>query len=126
MYGAFLFIGAYFMSTIRAHFPKLALLAIFGTIVMDVMCSYGPRECMGIPCSFHRLTYPLVLPQTQYTLAKLFVIPASYYVACAIAALILIFPESLNHVWLTSLENNMWQVSGSLSQTIIYPLPAVH
>ncbi|KAI5832414.1 hypothetical protein K523DRAFT_344860 [Schizophyllum commune Tattone D] len=92
VYGAFLFIGAYFMGTIRAHFPKLALLAIFGTIVMDVMCSYGP-----------------LLPQTNYTLAKLFVIPASYYVACAIAALILIFPESLNHVWLTSLENNMWQ-----------------
>ncbi|KAL1742634.1 hypothetical protein HDZ31DRAFT_42783 [Schizophyllum fasciatum] len=92
VYGAFLFIGAYFMGLIRAHFPKLALLAIFGTIVMDVMCSYGP-----------------LLPQVNYTLATLFLIPAAYYVACALAALILIFPESLNHVWLTSLETNMWQ-----------------
>ena len=41
-----------------------------------------------------------VLSKPQYTLAKIFIIPTCYYVAIAIAALIFIFPESLNHVWL--------------------------
>lgn len=101
VYGAFLFIGAYFMGMIRAHFPKLTLLAMFGTIVMDVMCSYGP-----------------LLPTAQYTLARLFLIPTAYYVAIALASLIFIFPESLNHVWLTSLETNMWQPIREIVSTL--------
>ena len=42
-----------------------------------------------------------VLPSSNYTgLAKLFLIPAAFYVAIAIASLVLIFPASLSHVWM--------------------------
>ncbi|KAG5654141.1 hypothetical protein H0H81_006852 [Sphagnurus paluster] len=88
VYGVFFFIGTFALAVMRAYIPKLALLSIFGTIVMDVMCSYGP-----------------LFPTAQYTLAKLFIIPTLYYIAIAIATLIFIFPESLNHIWLTSLQN---------------------
>lgn len=45
VHGVFLFIGSFALGLVRAFIPKLALLSIFGTIVLDVMCSYGPRKC---------------------------------------------------------------------------------
>ncbi|PBK89280.1 hypothetical protein ARMGADRAFT_1167595 [Armillaria gallica] len=90
VFGAFFFIGTFFLSTVVAYRPKLALFSIFGTIVLDVMCVYGP-------------TFPV----PQYTLAKLFLIPSGFYLATAIACLIFIFPESLNHVWLSLLGDGM-------------------
>ncbi|RDB27383.1 Uncharacterized protein C57A7.05 [Hypsizygus marmoreus] len=88
VYGVFFFIGTFALGTLRAFIPKLALLSIFGSIVLDIVCSYGP-----------------LFPTAQYTLPKLFIIPTGYYVAIAIATLVLIFPESLNRVWLTTLGN---------------------
>ncbi|KAF5376953.1 hypothetical protein D9615_007250 [Tricholomella constricta] len=88
VYGAFFFVGTFALGTLRAFIPKLALLSVFGSIVLDIVCSYGP-----------------LFPTAQYTLAKIFIIPTCYYVAIAIATLVLIFPESLNRVWLTSLQN---------------------
>ncbi|KAK0446561.1 uncharacterized protein EV420DRAFT_1276545, partial [Desarmillaria tabescens] len=90
VFGAFFFIGTFFLSTVVAYRPKLALFSIFGTIVLDVMCVYGPA-----------------FPVSQYTLAKLFLIPSGFYLATAIACLIFIFPESLNHVWLSLLGGGM-------------------
>ncbi|KAG6828854.1 hypothetical protein H0H92_006561 [Tricholoma furcatifolium] len=90
VYGVFFFIGTFALGVLRAYIPKFALVSIFGSIVLDIMCSYGP-----------------LFPTQQYTLAKLFIIPTSYYVAIAITALILIFPTSLNHVWITSFQNDV-------------------
>ncbi|KAF7367705.1 hypothetical protein MSAN_00834300 [Mycena sanguinolenta] len=87
VYGAMFFIGTFAMGVLRARLPKLALMGIFGTIVMDVFSTYGP-----------------LFPTAQYTLAKMFLIPTCYYLAIAIASLILIFPETLNHMWLTTLD----------------------
>ncbi|KAG5640425.1 hypothetical protein DXG03_008703, partial [Asterophora parasitica] len=89
VYGAFFFVGTFALGTLQAFIPKLALFSIFGTIVLDIICTYGPS-----------------FSTTQYTLAKTFIIPTSYYVAIAIATLVLIFPESLNRVWLTSFQTN--------------------
>jgi hypothetical protein len=44
VYGAFLFIGQFALGTIRAYVPNLALLSIFGGIVLSVMCTVGPRK----------------------------------------------------------------------------------
>ena len=38
VYGAFLFIGAFALGTIRAYAPNLALLSVFGGIVLVVVC----------------------------------------------------------------------------------------
>ncbi|KAF9527115.1 hypothetical protein CPB83DRAFT_856773 [Crepidotus variabilis] len=91
VYGAFLFIGTFFLGAIRAYIPNLAILTIFATIVLDVVCTTGP-----------------LLPTTQYTLAKAFILPTVFYVAVAIGGIILIFPESLSHVWLSALVDDFW------------------
>ncbi|TFK67683.1 hypothetical protein BDN72DRAFT_87052 [Pluteus cervinus] len=92
VYGAFFFIGTFALGALRARAPQLTLLSIYGTIVLDIMCTTGP-----------------LFPTSQYTLAKLFLIPACFYVAIAIASLVLIFPESMNHVWLTQLKTDFFE-----------------
>lgn len=80
VFGVFLFVGTYALGAIRAKAPKLMLFSIFGTIVMDVMCSYG-----------------VLFPSAQYTLATQFLVPTGYYVATAVVSTLVIFPESMNH-----------------------------
>ncbi|KAJ8703361.1 hypothetical protein PTI98_001988 [Pleurotus ostreatus] len=105
VYGAFIFIGAFFLGALRGFVPNLALVSIFGLIVLDVMCSYGP------------LFYA-----SQYTIAKQFLLPTSYYLAIALASLVLIFPETLNHAWLSLLSDSVFsptkQTLGVLSQAL--------
>ncbi|KAG6901993.1 hypothetical protein C0995_005793 [Termitomyces sp. Mi166 len=105
VYGVFLFIGTFAFGVLRAYIPKFALVSIFGSIVLDVMCSYGP-----------------LFPMSYYTLAKIFIIPTSYYVAIAIASLVLVFPVSLNHVWITSFQNDFLQ---PLSKILDYQTKAL-
>ncbi|KAH8835963.1 hypothetical protein DL96DRAFT_1576215 [Flagelloscypha sp. PMI_526] len=95
VYGVFLFLGTFFFAFLRTRNPALTIMTIFATIVVDVMCCYGPS-----------------FPTAQYTLAKSFIIPATFCLACSIASLIFIFPESMNHVWLTRLSD------GSLKATL--------
>ncbi|KAK7008046.1 hypothetical protein R3P38DRAFT_3211693 [Favolaschia claudopus] len=97
VYGAMFFIGTFAFGVVRAKVPKLALLGIFGTIVLDVVCTIGP-----------------LLPAAQYTLPKMFLIPTCYYLAISLASLVLIFPESLNHVWLTLLDTAFFESALSL------------
>ncbi|KAF7311860.1 hypothetical protein MIND_00196700 [Mycena indigotica] len=87
VYGAFFFIGTFFFGVVRARVPRLMLTGIFGTIVLDAVCTIGP-----------------LLPSQNYLIAKMFLIPTAYYLAIAITSLVLIFPESLNHVWLTTVD----------------------
>ncbi|PPR08260.1 hypothetical protein CVT24_001172 [Panaeolus cyanescens] len=89
VHGVFLFIGAFAFGAMRAYVPRMALLSIFGTIVVDVIATMGP-----------------LIPSAEYTVVKAFFIPTVFYIAAAVASLIFIFPESLSHIWLTSLQNN--------------------
>ncbi|KAL4265718.1 ER transporter 6TM N-terminal domain-containing protein [Pleurotus pulmonarius] len=105
VYGVFIFVGSFFLAAIRGLSPSLSLLSIFSLIVLDVMCSYGP------------LFY-----SAQYTIAKQFLIPTGFYLAIAIAALVLVFPETLNHVWLSLLSDSVFapikEILGLLSQAL--------
>ncbi|BGP35025.1 hypothetical protein JCM10296v2_006855 [Rhodotorula toruloides] len=89
-FGVFLGVGTFFFGLIRAAAPKLMLLAIFGTIVVDVMCSYGP-----------------LFPVNQYTLATTFLIPTACYIAVALAGTVLLFPRTLNSSWTTDLVDKV-------------------
>ncbi|KAH8835968.1 hypothetical protein DL96DRAFT_1576232 [Flagelloscypha sp. PMI_526] len=97
VYGAFLFVGSFFFAFLRTRNPILILVTIFATIVLDVMCCYGPS-----------------FPFTQYMLVKTFIIPSTFCLACSIASLIFIFPESMNHVWLTKLCDESLQATLAL------------
>jgi len=44
--------------------------------------------------------YHTVLPTPSYTLPEIFLRPTAYYLAIAITTLVLVFPQSLNCVWL--------------------------
>lgn len=46
-----------------------------------IMCTYGP-----------------LFPSAQYTIATQFLIPTGFYVATAIASIILIFPQTVSHM----------------------------
>jgi hypothetical protein len=75
VFGVFLAVGTFVFGLIRATTPKLMLLAIFGTIVVDVMVrrSCVPRatvpqaEPSPLQCSYGPL-----FPVNQYTLATTF------------------------------------------------------
>uniref|UniRef100_A0A8H7YBR5 Putative ER transporter 6TM N-terminal domain-containing protein n=1 Tax=Psilocybe cubensis TaxID=181762 RepID=A0A8H7YBR5_PSICU len=107
VYGAFLFIGTFAMGALRAYLPSLTLLSVFGSIVMDVACTTGPREFLN-KITIAALTPSAVLPTAQYTIPEQLIIPTTFYVAVAIGTVILIFPESLSHVWLTLLLESFW------------------
>lgn len=47
VFGVFLFIGTFFLATVSAYRPKLALLTIFATIILDVQCSYSPSTIIA-------------------------------------------------------------------------------
>ncbi|GAA5854342.1 hypothetical protein JCM9279_004726 [Rhodotorula babjevae] len=84
--GCFFAVGLFALGLIRAKAPKLMILSIFGSIVLDIMCSYGP-----------------LFPVQQYTLATTFLIPTGCYLGIAVAGTILIFPQTLNYSWTTDL-----------------------
>ncbi|KAJ7093436.1 hypothetical protein B0H15DRAFT_832325 [Mycena belliarum] len=87
VHGIMFFIGTFAMGALRATAPKLTLLSIFGTIVLDVFATTGP-----------------LLPTPNYMIATQFLLPTCFYIAIALATLVLVFPESLNHIWLTTLD----------------------
>ncbi|THU86398.1 hypothetical protein K435DRAFT_822159 [Dendrothele bispora CBS 962.96] len=80
MFGLFLGIGTFFFGLIRAYAPKLTILSIFGTIAVDIYCSYGP-----------------LFPTPQYTLLRSLLIAASTYCAIGLVLTIFVFPQSMSH-----------------------------
>ncbi|GAA5980157.1 hypothetical protein JCM11641_006931 [Rhodosporidiobolus odoratus] len=114
VFGVFFWIGLFALGFLRAKGPQATfLLAIFGSIVMDVMCSYGP-----------------LFPIAQYTLATTFLIPTACFLAIAIASNLLIFPESLNSTWTVDLVDKVLspilQRSQLHSKLLSTPPPAFH
>lgn len=81
MFGFFLAFFAFWFSILRAYAPKLTLLSIFGSVILDVFCSYGP-----------------LFPVSRYTLPNSIVISTAAYAAIALVVTILVFPETTNHM----------------------------
>ncbi|KAM0786792.1 hypothetical protein ACM66B_002226 [Microbotryomycetes sp. NB124-2] len=111
VFAAFMAVGLFVLALLRAHKQTLSLVAIFGSIVLDVMCSYGP-----------------LFPFVRYTLATTFVIPTACYIAVALASNFLLFPQSLNSSWTTDLTDkvllSLLQRSKLYSKLLKTPTPA--
>lgn len=90
VFAAFFLVGCFALALVRVTRPKLMLLSILASIVLDVMCSYGP-----------------LFPTGRYTLATIFLIPSASYIAIGLASSILIFPETLNSSWTTDLVDKL-------------------
>lgn len=78
-------VGTYVSGLIFTVSPKLRFFSIFFTIVIDLMCTYGP-----------------LFPISQYTLGSVFMLPIGVSLGISFACMILIFPETLSHVWSTN------------------------
>ncbi|GAA5916520.1 hypothetical protein JCM6882_003571 [Rhodosporidiobolus microsporus] len=113
VFGVFMGVGLFLLGLMRAKAPKLMLVSIFASIVVDVMCSYGP-----------------LFPFAQYTLATTFLLPTACFIAIALAATVLIFPSTLNHVWTIDLVDKflspILQRSHLHSKLLSTPPPAFH
>ncbi|KAJ3525006.1 hypothetical protein NM688_g8467 [Phlebia brevispora] len=85
VFGVFLGFGNFIFALIRAYAPKLLLLSIFGTIALDIFCSYGP-----------------LFPFAQYTLLNSLLTSVACYIAIGLVVIVFVFPESINHATLVS------------------------
>ncbi|TFY63497.1 hypothetical protein EVJ58_g3215 [Rhodofomes roseus] len=85
LFGVFLAIAVFFLSLLRAYAPRLTIMSIFGTIAVDIYCSYGP-----------------LFPFAQYTILTSLLISLSCYMAIGLVVIIFVFPETLNHATLTT------------------------
>ncbi|KAJ7054138.1 hypothetical protein C8F01DRAFT_1164075 [Mycena amicta] len=91
IYGAFLAVGAFIFGAIRAYAPKLLFLSIFGTIASA--SSIGP-----------------LFPTKQYTLLNSTAISISSYMAIAIVTTFLVFPETMSHLVMDQLSEQLGRV----------------
>ncbi|KII87451.1 hypothetical protein PLICRDRAFT_163585 [Plicaturopsis crispa FD-325 SS-3] len=81
VFGCFLGLGMFGFALLRAYSPKLVFMSIFGTIALDIFCTFGP-----------------LFPFAEYTIINSLLISLSVYIAIALVTTTFIFPESMNHV----------------------------
>ncbi|PCH37055.1 hypothetical protein WOLCODRAFT_140699 [Wolfiporia cocos MD-104 SS10] len=93
LFGVFLGVGAFLFALMRAYAPRLIIMSVFGTIALDILCSYGP-----------------LFPIPQYTLLNSILTPLACYVAIGMILISLFFPESLNHSLLNSASELLGQI----------------
>lgn len=76
VYGVFLATGVAFFAYVRAYAPRLSLLAIFGTIVLDIFCVRAPPNPQLSRANINPLSSPLahsfLLHLTQSFLRSLY------------------------------------------------------
>ncbi|KAI0339296.1 hypothetical protein BDW22DRAFT_1409168 [Trametopsis cervina] len=85
IYGVFLGVGIFIFAFIRAYAPKLTLMSVFGTIAIDIYCSYGP-----------------LFPFAQYTLLNSLLTSVACYIAIGMVVIIFVFPQTANHAALVT------------------------
>ncbi|KAI5116968.1 hypothetical protein M0805_002170 [Coniferiporia weirii] len=88
VFGFFFAFASFCFAMTRAYIPKLSILCVFGSIVTDVFCTFGP-----------------LFPTANYTLVASFLISVGCYIAIALVCILLIFPETMSHAHLTSVSN---------------------
>ncbi|KAL7284167.1 hypothetical protein ACG7TL_001449 [Trametes sanguinea] len=98
VFGVFLGFGCFLFALIRAYAPKLTIMSVFGTIAMDIFCSFGP-----------------LFPFSQYTLLNSLLTSVACYIAIALIFIIFLFPETLNHSYLASSAELLDKFKGILA-----------
>lgn len=94
VFGVFLGVGAFFFAFLRAYAPPLMIMSIFGTIGLDIFCTFGP-----------------LFPFGQYTLLNSLLISVAMYIAIAVVVIVLVFPETMNHAFLHTVSELLTHMS---------------
>ncbi|KAL4246747.1 hypothetical protein ABKN59_009080 [Abortiporus biennis] len=97
VFGCFLGFGTFIFALVRAYAPKLTLLSIFGTIAIDIFCSYGP-----------------LFPFAQYTLLNSVLTSIGCYVGVGLIVIMFVFPETMNHSFLGGASGLLGQLKAMI------------
>ncbi|KAF7972398.1 hypothetical protein HWV62_18046 [Athelia sp. TMB] len=108
VFGCFLVAGVFFFALIRAYAPKLTLLSVYGTIALDIFCSYGP-----------------LFPFPEYTILNSLVTSIGVYIGIATLLTVCVFPETMNHSCMQSTIGQMAQLKAliALQETVLDSQP---
>ncbi|THH31626.1 hypothetical protein EUX98_g2549 [Antrodiella citrinella] len=97
VFGVFLALGCFFFAMCRAYNPRLLIFSIFGTVTLDILCSFGP-----------------LFPFGQYLLLNSLFISTGAYAGIGVVLIVLVFPETMNHAFLVATS----QILGKLQKLI--------
>ncbi|VDB95654.1 unnamed protein product [Peniophora sp. CBMAI 1063] len=98
VYGVFLIAACFFFGLVRTYAPPLIFFSLFGTIAIDIFCTIGP-----------------LFPAPQYLILNSLLISAAMYSAIAIFVIIFIFPQTVNHAYLSLLSRLLGVVTAVMS-----------
>ncbi|KAF8504549.1 hypothetical protein F5888DRAFT_759358 [Russula emetica] len=98
IFGVFLGFGTLAFALVRAYSPPFLFFSIFGTIAVDVLCAIGP-----------------LYPFSNYTIINSLLLAASSYCAIALLCCFILFPETVNHVYLGIVSTILDKVKTMLS-----------
>ncbi|KAF6513763.1 hypothetical protein HZS61_007088 [Fusarium oxysporum f. sp. conglutinans] len=90
----------YVLARLRCANPKLVLMQIFGTIVIDIFILFGPT-----------------LPTFQGDLAAILVKPGAIGIGLGLACCLLLFPQSTSYMVLSQIEKLVRMSNSALSAT---------
>ncbi|KZP19305.1 hypothetical protein FIBSPDRAFT_1045659 [Athelia psychrophila] len=98
VFGCFLALGTFFFACIRAYAPKLTLMSVFGTIAIDIYCSFGP-----------------LFPFAEYTILNSLLTSIGVYIGIAVVLTVLVFPETMNHACMKATVSQMAQLQALIA-----------
>ena len=99
IFGVFLGFGALGFALVRAYSPPFLFFSIFGTIAVDILCVCRPFHFYA-----HLITPPQAIgplyPFPNYKIINSLLLATSSYFAIALLCCFILFPETVNHVYL--------------------------
>ncbi|KAF8504548.1 hypothetical protein F5888DRAFT_760893 [Russula emetica] len=98
IFGVFFGFGTLVFALVRAYSPPFLFFSIFGTIAVDFFCAIGP-----------------LYPFSNYTIINSLLLSASSYAAIALLCCFILFPETVNHVYLGIVSTILDKVKTMLS-----------
>jgi hypothetical protein len=100
---------------VRAYSPPFLFFSIFGTISIDIFCVCRPFHPYG--CSSDNLPQSIgpLYPFANYKIINSLLLAASSYCAIALLCCFIIFPETVNHVYLSIVSTILDKVQTMLT-----------
>ena len=109
VYGVMFGFFSFLIGLVRTYRPGLIIMTLFGQVVLDIFCVSCEIRTMYIR-SPPSQSYGPLFPVPQYNLASSLLISVSTYMAIALVCIVFIFPETMNHEYLTDITDVMRQL----------------
>ena len=100
---------------VRAYSPPFLFFSIFGTISVDVLCVCPPFHSMNARLMTFPQSIGPLYPFANYKIINSLLLAASSYCAIALLCCFILFPETVNHVYLGIVSTILDKVQSMLS-----------